>query len=369
MRQFTQANSMRAKRGFTLVELLVVIAIIGTLVALLLPAVQSARESARNNTCKNRMKQMSLGMTLYDSSQRKLPGYVNPLENTTDRSQGRRASWVVMLFPYLEQGALWDRWSKDFYTGSIPEIWRQVPSANAADIEILRCPSDPIEGEGLPYLSYVVNAGQAFGDTTRPSPANSVVGEIFEEDEGKAESAANGIFFDLAQNTSYLPSGAADGRESGPKLQSSMDYIQSNDGTSRTLMVSENIHAVYWAYDELDDSALKDRKHMFGFVWHNTVPANQVQIRRINGALDELTPESSAALNAAEQLGYPNSQHPGGVNVAFAGGNVTYMAETVDGTIYAQLMTSNHKRSKLFREVGSQDVPDRKLPQPSDADF
>ena len=68
-------------RGFTLVELLVVIAIIGTLVALLLPAVQSARETARGNTCRNNLKQLMTALTLMDTTQKKLPGYINEVSD------------------------------------------------------------------------------------------------------------------------------------------------------------------------------------------------------------------------------------------------------------------------------------------------
>jgi prepilin-type N-terminal cleavage/methylation domain-containing protein len=102
------------RRGFTLVELLVVIAIIGTLVALLLPAVQAARGSARNNTCKNNLKQLSLALANYDTTNSKLPGYVNALVNPNNRTIGRRGSWVVMIFPFMEEGPLWDQWSQRF---------------------------------------------------------------------------------------------------------------------------------------------------------------------------------------------------------------------------------------------------------------
>src|SRR6476659_6553881 len=138
-----EGDCMRhARRGFTLVELLVVIAIIGTLVALLWPAVQSARETARGNTCRNNMKQLQLALTNMDSTLKRLPGYVEEIYNPNgtktngmfNKSFARRASWVVRIFPYIEEQPLWDTWSTDF---------SQNPPATA--IAALNCPSNVSE--------------------------------------------------------------------------------------------------------------------------------------------------------------------------------------------------------------------------------
>jgi prepilin-type N-terminal cleavage/methylation domain-containing protein/prepilin-type processing-associated H-X9-DG protein len=350
----------RRSPGFTLVELLVVIAIIGTLVALLLPAVQSARESARRNTCINNLKQLQLALTNYESQFRKLPGYANELFNPNapktgsppqiPAEAGRRASWVVMIFPYMEQRPLWDAWNR----------FGDPPSAPA--IEGLTCPSDTPEIPGQPSLAYVGNAGWAFGDTTRKSQEQNV------------EYAANGVFFDDNKNRNFGP---ADGREQQPRIQMSLAQVQ--DGTSKTLMLSENVHAVYWTYGAdiaptgqgyvQPNRPIPDGKHLFGFVWKN----QPNQFERINGdnyydhapAPDEAAPMDSFAAPAYESHGYPSSAHPGGVNVAFCGGQLDFLAESVSPLVYAQLMTSNSKKSKLV----SNNIPDRKLQQPSDDQY
>jgi prepilin-type processing-associated H-X9-DG protein len=347
-----------------LVELLVVIAIIGTLVALLLPAVQAARETARGNTCRNNMKQLQLALTSMDTQIKKLPGYANQLFNPNDKlEQGRRASWIVMTFPYMEQQALWDRWSSDF---AVP------PTAPA--IEGLTCPSDTPDVQGQPWLAYVGNAGWAFEDTTRPTP------------ERYTEFAGNGVFFDDNRNPMNLPIfGPTDQRDTrpDPRIQMSLGYIQSNDGTSKTLMLSENLHAIYWTYgvDLIDQlyiqpqgTNIRDTKHLFGFVWKH----RPGETERINGDnfYDQQVPgppsgEGTALMESFanpvyESYGFPSSSHPGGVNVAYCGGQVELLAESVDPLVYAQLMTSNRNRSKL---VSADNIPDRKLPQPSDDQY
>jgi len=369
--------------GFTLVELLVVIAIIGTLVALLLPAVQAARETARGNTCRNSIRQLMTALTNFDTTQRKLPGYVNEIFDPTSidpvtkrATRGRRASWIVMTFPYMELTPLWDRWSQDFSNNftTLPDGAASIAPA----IEGLTCPSNVPETQGQPWLAYVGNAGWAFSDPDRGA-----------DDQ---EHAANGVFFDNSRNLGILESSAAnnDGREGDPEIRMSMNYISSNDGTSKTLMISESLHTWYYAYSgggatdtdfvpgftaTKDVSPIKDAKHIFGFVW-KIAP---VGIERINGdkysdkaALPasmaeyaDLVANADPVPNLYESYGFPSSGHPGGVNVAFCGGQVQFMADTIDPRVYAMLMTSNRNRSNY--EFGG--TPDRKLNQPADGDY
>ena len=102
-------------------------------------------------------------------------------------------------------------------------------SPPAPAMEGLTCPSDPPEVPGQPWLTYVGNAGWAFTDAN-PSVET-------------AEYAANGIFFDDNKNTNIGPT---DGREGHPRLQMSM--ARSIDGTTKTMMISENLHTFYWTY-------------------------------------------------------------------------------------------------------------------------
>jgi prepilin-type N-terminal cleavage/methylation domain-containing protein len=105
----------RARYGFTLVELLVVIAIIGILVGLLLPAIQAAREAARRTDCKNRLKQIGLGLQNHASTHGVFPtggAVIYPriedyvVGNKPLGAEKQGLGWAYQILPYLEEGAL-----------------------------------------------------------------------------------------------------------------------------------------------------------------------------------------------------------------------------------------------------------------------
>ncbi len=138
------------RHGFTLIELLVVIAIIATLVAILLPAVQQAREAARRSSCKNNLKQLGIALHNYHDTYTVLPpaaicsggGFCggsatnDPNENMRDGNWS--ATWAVLILPFIEQSALYDRW--DFNVGRITDINNTVERTVLTGY---KCPSDP----------------------------------------------------------------------------------------------------------------------------------------------------------------------------------------------------------------------------------
>lgn len=341
----------RMSSAFTLVELLVVIAIIGTLVGLLLPAVQSSREASRAMNCSVNLTQIQKATQMYESNKGSYPGYVNELGY--EGSGQKRVSWVVLLLPYLEKSALWESWNT-------PGAEEQTPY-----IDFLLCPSNPTTSESEPALSYVANAG-------------FIENEPDDICEHILENPGNGIFFDRTrelgpQDQREQPPGCG-GSYLDPIIQVNFAYVQSGDGTTSTMMYSENLSTVTWAYSGANIGAL-DRKWNFGFCWgqpnevlDGIAEEDDRQKMRINGNKDAGRRQSLAELNALDA--FASSHHPSGVNVAFAGGNVRKIDESIHPLIYAQLMTSNRRASdlKMYKE-GSGFVTDADLPQPADNQY
>jgi prepilin-type N-terminal cleavage/methylation domain-containing protein/prepilin-type processing-associated H-X9-DG protein len=122
--------------GFTLVELLVVIAIIGVLVGLLLPAVQSAREAGRRSSCTNNLRQVSLSVLNFESSNRgRLPDALsNVVRSGTTSGGGTPPTYPlhVIIMSYAENEAL-----RKTFSGVATLLNNQLPV-----VPMFNCPSD-----------------------------------------------------------------------------------------------------------------------------------------------------------------------------------------------------------------------------------
>jgi len=273
------STSRRSKlRGFTLVELLVVIAIIGTLIAILLPAVQAARDRAAQAQCLNNIR--NLGQALLNfatrSSQDALPGYVQPVERSdksfvelrgpsasranltnsfyasttvasaTDARQRSRISWAARILPQLDRQDIWDRLvdGKNF-PGATPED-QQLNAVRR--IDLFRCPADGdlMSGPDNAGLSYVVNTGAwDWRPGTSQFTATDFLANLTPPPRG--DTKENGLFQNLT-------------------LGNTRGRLAIKDGTSTTLLLSENIHKGQ-EYSWLGVPFDRGGEQEFGMVW------------------------------------------------------------------------------------------------------
>jgi prepilin-type N-terminal cleavage/methylation domain-containing protein/prepilin-type processing-associated H-X9-DG protein len=89
----------RRNSGFTLIELLVVIAIIAILAAILFPVFARAREKAIQTTCLNNVKQLTLGIMMYNSD---YDQFMPPSLASWSSAPGCFPSWRADIYPYVK---------------------------------------------------------------------------------------------------------------------------------------------------------------------------------------------------------------------------------------------------------------------------
>ena len=247
------------RQGLTLVELLVVMAVVGTLVGLLLPAVNAAREAGRRSSCQNNLRQLGIAFQQYHGSHGTFPVGCIEWRPFGDRSQ-RQLAWGAFLLPFLEEVAVYERLDL-----STPFDSPQNAEAAAVILPVFLCPS---------------------------------VSRAVEQIDGRGPCHYGGIFGERIMGPNRPPKGTM-------LIDSPISIAEIRDGTSRTLLVSED--------SEFADGQWINGRNLFDQAFAiNAAPAFENDIR---------------------------SDHPGGANGLFADGSVHFLAESLELPVLAALCT------------------------------
>lgn len=184
--------------------------------------------------------------------------------------------------------------------------------------------------------------------------------------DGAGDSPANGVFQD---GIAYAWSNGQVQRDArGEPIPvttaiQSIQKIQEGDGTTQTLMFSENLDAGFWADHEEWNT---------GFVWTPQVDAAKRfpfdgakhvlrPPNREGGQVDALLgPATGSPLVDAHRYAFarPSSNHPGGVNVVFSDGHTSFISEQVDYVVWCQLMTPHGRLAEDVQRYYGQRLTD-----------
>jgi prepilin-type N-terminal cleavage/methylation domain-containing protein len=328
--------------GFTLVELLVVIAIIGVLIALLLPAVQAAREAARRMSCSNNLKQIGIGLHNYHDTYKAFPALSAATKTRNDWQAIDWYSQEKAILPFVEQPALYEALMNIIKIGG-PDSrevtrppWGDDPYDDPADtwmkvsglvVGYYLCPSDGQGGK-----TSIANINETdINKQVRLFKVNYLPYTSGDSDTAvNAESEGSWTYDPLLDKGAF---GYGKWRIMG----------EFKDGLSNSFVYSEYLTGIK---EQCGYGLPWSARASCMFIFAGATPNSKSPDINLNFAgycePDNNLPEQNLPCTGNVSIGGGNhtaaarSRHPGGVQALKGDDSVSFISETVDGTLYRQ---------------------------------
>ncbi len=353
--------------GFTLIELLVVISIIAVLASLILPGVQAAREAARRITCLNNMKNIGLAVVNYSTTTGEFPPLVGGIDYytvgaATDTAKTAvPAPWTVHLLPYLEEAGLYDRLMTESVTQVGADETYKLTSTAIPNVKAYVCPNDQTSSDAGGF-SFAANAGYIGSEVwdhtstghriqTRDNAGvptryqwkrytTEADGDQTPDEYGK-RTIATGVFW--RQNSKSSDSVT---KFNPTNLKMTIDRMR--DGTSQTVMISENISNGAWLPTVQSGTGTYGAATAdvgFGLQVESAagIPAMVLSVVGKESTESPETKESKINTNLTSTVAVARaaSLHPQVVNAIFCDGSGRTISQSIDMGVYARLLSPN----------------------------
>jgi hypothetical protein len=338
----------QSRRGIGRIDLIVLLVICALLCAIVGPGVlQNKRGPARVMECMNNLRQVGMATINFSASNNgDLPSLSSEVEITNAAGQKGMIpmGWQMQILPMIDTAAVFKNIKKNavVVSGEVDDFRMEIADTERIWIQLFACPDDLDSYGTSGGSSYIANAGFMSRSLYHGDPKGlhrvgrmSWDGNIVcNEPKDINVSAATGVFW-----------------RAHPSYKASIDHVLAGDGTSTTLMLTENLQAGPWY--ETDTAKIgfglpindSNRQVLFGTETFFESVERPLNTQFSGGTLTSSAPQDwriNAGLKAKTGTQpRPSSNHKGGVNSIFCDGSGRFLSERIDPHVYVRLLTPN----------------------------